>query len=75
MNSSVSLATLKGEKMLGMHVQTESYSTSARTPTSEDFGVSLPSLFLLNCGTGFDTSQLFQTWVETTMPVLILDDY
>lgn len=59
LNSSVTLATRKGERMLGMALQTESYSTSVFTPASEDFGVSLPSLFLLNHGTGLDTSAGF----------------
>jgi len=54
LNCSVSLATPKGEKMLGMPLQTESHSTSVRVPAGEDFGVGLPSLLLLNRGTGLD---------------------
>lgn len=58
-NSSVSLATLKGEKMLGMPLQTQGCSTSACTPARERFRVRLPSLFLMNRGTGLDISASF----------------
>lgn len=59
LNSSVALATPKGENMLGVTLQVESYSTSARTPASEEFRMSLPCQFLLNHGTGPDTSVSF----------------
>lgn len=76
LNSSVSLAAPKGEKMLGMPLQSRGllylcmYSCQGRL-----WSESALSVLAESWHRPWYSSQLFQAWIDTTVPVLTLDNY